>query len=343
MSQDNMKPSFRPYYGTEEIIKALPKVDGSLYFATDKGSMYVDINGQRYSISGSGGGGNTIGSSIVYASIPSTEQTEDENKYYIMPFSAIKDETLLTKIKVDDLIINEDEGAFYRVMVIDNANRVYYCTMMALSGEGGGSSGSKIKKGSLTASLSTAVDIVNNSECEIIMTALSAIEDDIPIQLTGMKVDISFVEFGTTTVYWSDTITIGHNETYRYPAGDYLRTDAETEIHLTLRGSSRNQFVQGGVAELSVTTHSLDIGWSTEFSNSTYKTTSIVPYVKMSDGANRILDIYFDDALVYTKEYSATTTTKTQSITITKDSPIYDYQTRNKTDYTLSSNSEGMN
>ena len=80
MSQDNMKPSFRPYYGTEEIIKALPKVDGSLYFATDKGSMYVDINGQRYSISGSGGGGNTIGSSIVYASIPSTEQTEDENK-----------------------------------------------------------------------------------------------------------------------------------------------------------------------------------------------------------------------------------------------------------------------
>ena len=343
MSQDNTKPSFRHYYGTEEIIKALPKVDGSLYFATDKGSMYVDINGQRYSISGSGGGGNTIGSSIVYASIPSTEQTEDENKYYIMPFSAIKDETLLTKIKVDDLIINEDEGAFYRVMVIDNANSVYYCTMMALSGESGGSSGSNFIKGSLTASLSTAVDIVNNSECEIIMTALSAIEDDIPIQLTGMKVDISFVEFGTTTVYWSDTITIGHNETYHYPAGDYLRTDAETEIHLTLRGSSRNQFVQGGVAELSVTTHSLDIGWSTEFSNSTYKTTSIVPYVKMSDGANRILDIYFDDALVYTKEYSATTTTKTQSITITKDSPIYDYETRNKTDYTLSSNSDGMN
>ena len=108
MSQDNTKPSFRPYYGTEEIIKALPKVDGSLYFATDKGSMYVDINGQRYSISGSGGEGNTIGSSIVYASIHSTEQTEDENKYYIMPFSAIKDETLLTKIKVDDIIINNE-------------------------------------------------------------------------------------------------------------------------------------------------------------------------------------------------------------------------------------------
>ena len=27
MSQDNTKPSFRPYYGTEEIIKALPNTD----------------------------------------------------------------------------------------------------------------------------------------------------------------------------------------------------------------------------------------------------------------------------------------------------------------------------
>ena len=37
------------------------------------------------------------------------------------------------------------------------------------------------------------------------------------------------------------------------------------------------------------------------------------------------------------------TTQNWDGVTITKDSPIYDYETRKKTDYTLSSNSEGMN
>ena len=50
----NSSLSFNPVQGAETKIKSHGVQDGNLYFATDTGKMFLDANGKRISVGGSG-------------------------------------------------------------------------------------------------------------------------------------------------------------------------------------------------------------------------------------------------------------------------------------------------
>lgn len=122
-------PKFRPYRGLEAKIKSFPQQPGYVYFATDTGRIYLDYNGQRLAM-----GGN--GASLYYANDTDVKQDLLEN--YLLDYNTLADEE--AKLKPDDLIINAD-GAFYRVLDINDDEEYAICSRIAVSGTGGGDSG----------------------------------------------------------------------------------------------------------------------------------------------------------------------------------------------------------
>ena len=122
-------PKFRPYRGLEAKIKSFPQQPGYVYFATDTGRIYLDYEGQRLAM-----GGN--GASLYYANDTDIKQDLLEN--YLLDYSTLADEE--AKLKPDDLIINAD-GAFYRVLDINDEEEYAICSRIAVSGTGGGGSG----------------------------------------------------------------------------------------------------------------------------------------------------------------------------------------------------------
>ena len=131
------RAKFTPIRGLEDIILAMPFVDGKIYFATDTGKMYLDC----YDASGTeknklaiGGGGV----SLIYGNdedpIPISE--EENNTLFSLQLSKLE-----AKASADDLILNID-GCFYKVLSI--TNNVANCLRLAVSGSGGGGSGSNI-------------------------------------------------------------------------------------------------------------------------------------------------------------------------------------------------------
>lgn len=123
-------PKFRPYRGLEAKIKSFPQQPGYVYFATDTGRIYLDYEGQRLAM-----GGN--GASLYYANDTDVKQDLLEN--YLLDYNTLADEE--AKLKPDDLIINAD-GAFYRVLDINDEEEYAICSRIAVSGTGGGGGGS---------------------------------------------------------------------------------------------------------------------------------------------------------------------------------------------------------
>jgi hypothetical protein len=114
------KKIFTPVRGTEEKIagKVMGFNDGYIYFATDTGKIYMDytdadgVDHARVSFGG-GAGGSGGNSGIFYANQEVADKTNPELAFEI---TSIDSKDLPVK---DDLIINEADGCFYRVIKID--------------------------------------------------------------------------------------------------------------------------------------------------------------------------------------------------------------------------------
>ena len=87
---------FRPVKGTDRNIQALEKVEGSLYFATDSGKIYLDTDGQRIPMGG--GGGSAEGASVFYGS---AEELVEENELYNIEKTKVEGYP-----RINDLILN---------------------------------------------------------------------------------------------------------------------------------------------------------------------------------------------------------------------------------------------
>lgn len=122
------------YRGTLDAIKRKkPNIsDGSLYFATDTKQIYLDYdngttNPQRIKFGGSTG--------IWYA----LEKEFTEGEQPIFQLSDLLDASEYPE--VNDLILNEKDGSFYRVSeVYVNSNEIY-AKKVTVSGTGGGGTG----------------------------------------------------------------------------------------------------------------------------------------------------------------------------------------------------------
>ena len=128
---------FQPIRGTEEKIERVFKDihDGYLYFAYDSGNIYLDKDGHRYLMGGTGGSGAS-GFSWANGSeddIIKVSEDEDDTTYKI-PLSVLEDTVIP---KVDSLILNAD-GRFFRVLEIDTAENQIIASLIAVSGSGEG-------------------------------------------------------------------------------------------------------------------------------------------------------------------------------------------------------------
>lgn len=324
---------FRPVRGLEDNILSMPYQEGFIYFATDTGNIFIDAN--RMEKIPMGG----RGAALIYAK--TTFVQNSDNDFYTFYKDGLENSE--DKLKIRDLVINND-GAFYKVEDIDEVTGAVTCTRIAVSGTGGGGTGGEggggitIVRGRLTVTNKTETDLLNGDTCQFNILATSATENGTPVDGDegDMKITVQYFAESSNVPYYTDTIKVTHNVGITYDATNFLRQSTETRIVFTVTGSEANVFYSGGKATKTVTTHEISLSWITsQFSSLKYFTSNIDVAVRFATGANRILDVYFDDYLVYTKTYTAADTTSSASPVITKDSVIYDPETNRSTGVTL--------
>ena len=127
---------FDPVRSSEEIILQLPYSNGSIYFATDTGRVYLDCvyDGEQKNKLPVGGGGV----SLIYGNDaePVAASEEEDNVLFSLLLS-----TLESKARENDLILNSD-GCFYKVLSVTDT--IANCIRLAVSGSGGGGGGVSI-------------------------------------------------------------------------------------------------------------------------------------------------------------------------------------------------------
>ena len=131
-----MSNKFRPVQGLEEKILAQPYNEGVIYFATDSGKIYMDARQESKILMG-GGGVN-----VLYSNEPNVIEYGD---LFQLGLSSLEDEK--TSPKEGDLIINSD-GRFFKVFNIEGD--VMTCSLIAVSGTGGGGTGPGAAQGTAT-------------------------------------------------------------------------------------------------------------------------------------------------------------------------------------------------
>lgn len=122
---------FIPVLGTKEKISTQAITEGFTYFETDTGKIFVDTNGERISF---GGGGVQI----LYADSKNVTESFFDETYY-MPIADLEDDE--AQPSENDLIINKD-GRFFKILYIDQDEGSMNCSLIAISGTGGGGGGS---------------------------------------------------------------------------------------------------------------------------------------------------------------------------------------------------------
>lgn len=323
---------FRPVRGLEEKILRGKYQEGFIYFATDTGNIFIDAQGiARIPMGGRG-------AAIIYAKATFVQNSGDD--YYTFYMDELENPD--DKLKVGDLVINND-GSFYKVVDIDDVTKAVTCARIAVSGSGGGGGGETTTKarGRLTVTGLTEADLLNGDECKIQIVATSATEDGVPVDpgTDAMKVTIQFYADNASVPFYTDTKKLTHAKPIIYDATNFIRQSTENKIVFTVEGSKDNVFYNSGTANYFVTTHELSIDWvSSQFSSIKYFSTEIPVAIRFATGADRILDVYFDDFLVYTKTYNSADATASASPVITSSSAIYDKSTNRSTGVTLGDN-----
>lgn len=130
---------FRPVRGLEATIQAAPIIPGYVYFAQDSRKIYLDIEDPETgtasrvlmtSAQSGGGGGSNSG---IFYGIRETSEEEDEKPTLEFTIADIEGDVLPG---IDDLIINEPDSCFYRVIELNNTISVI-AKRLTVAGSGG--------------------------------------------------------------------------------------------------------------------------------------------------------------------------------------------------------------
>ena len=313
-----MDTRFRPVRGSEANILAMPYQEGYLYFATDTGNIFIDSKGkEKFPLGGRG-------AAVIYGRTTAAQNSGDD--YYTIQISGLENPDI--SVREGDLIINRD-GAFYKVIEVLEDEEILTCSRIAVSGSstpgGDDKPTDQIKRGRLTVTNNGESDILNGSTCTFTILATSATDFGGPVD-DELQLTITYILADTNQVINKDVITVAHNVTIpAYDATPFLRDSSSIVIDFQLSGSTTNSFYNDGHLQRRVATHDLNVEWvDSQFSNLKYFTDSIPTSIRFSTGAKRILDVYFDDSLIFTKSYGATAADSTAAPIITKNSAVYE-------------------
>ncbi len=313
---------FQPVRGTESnILAAKDYTAGKLWFATDTHKIFYGDGETLILMSG----GNT---GIYYAEFEAAEEVDMTLK--AAELESIFDGYASLPVANDLIVKVADNGScLYRVTGYDEDGNLLIYRLM-ISGSGGDSGSTKVR-GSLEVKNLGEAEILNGEISSFSITPYSATEDGIAID-DQMTLTIQYVAEGETAPYKTDMLTaVYHGTTFTYNA-IYLRQSTTTKLTFTLSGSPDNIFRGGGVITRSVKTCDMSISWvDNQFSNHSYFQDSIPVWIQVLGDGSRILDVYFDDSLIYCAEV----TNGKLLVSISSDSTIYNYTTKLSTNSTL--------
>lgn len=292
------KTKFRPVTGTDEAIQNTMKNPGWVYFASDTGKIYVDLdNEHRIAMGGAG-------VSVLYGRAPSIEP--DEYGGYTLLFEYLEEE--ITP-KAGDLILNSTDGVFYRVVEVDLEAQTMYCAILAVSGGGsggGGGGGSTMsKKIGITLKALETSNLINGQACYLTYTANSGTETDGSVMDERLTVNWVISEvIGTSTIdYAQGVIDVNTGVTSQFEFGTKLRQNAKSRVTMWAVGMNSGESTK---KYCEVVTADLRLEESANFSNLNFYRPNAVSLQCNAIGAmDKILEFYFDDNLVLSKTLNA--------------------------------------
>ena len=287
------KTRFRPVTGTEEAINNAQKNPGYVYFASDTGKIFVDLDNQhRIAMGGSG-------VAVLYGNATGLEA--DEKGFYSLPFDCLEEEVLS---KEGDLILNNLDGGFYRVLEVDKEEQTMLCQRLSISGNGSGGGGTGTgginKKISINLESLETSNLINGQTCFITYTANSGIEDG---DVMDARLTINWIiseVVGTSTIdYAQGVIDVNQGGTYQFEFGTKLSHNTKSRITLWATGMNSGESKK---KYADVMTADLRLEESANFSNLNYYRPNAVSLQCNAIGAmDKILEFWFDDELLLTK------------------------------------------
>ena len=299
---------FTPVQTTEEVIKQQDIHNGWLYFATDTGRMYLDTVSERIPV-----GGVTSGVSIYYGNADEPIKDETADLYTIL-----KTEVADGPLEEEDLILNSD-GGFYKVKSITQDS--YICTLLSISGTGGGGSPITEKKPTIKFTISNT-NLINGQQAYFTIEGKSALEDD---GITPIDTDL-YVTYSLGTRINQSVVNNYYQTTIKYPTDNgHFVADIEFGAYLKPSASSvLTVYIWGGNHDAPSSTRSADISSSAlKLSQlSSYSPANRYPISGFSLNCNvigavdKILKCYFDGKLFDTKTIPYSTSNSNPSFTI---------------------------
>lgn len=193
-----MNIPFIPFQGTETVIGKTDRVPGSIYFATDTGKIFLDTQEDRIAV---GGGGVAI----LYAN--DKEISKDLTDFsFVLSFDALTGDKK-TAPKENDLIINAD-GRFFKVKSYNKDTKKIKCSLIAVSGTGGGGGNTGGSQDPSTPS-------------RYVRLSMEGTAPNAQVYIYGQSQIVKFKPHSTddsviTLSYTITSVTDGRSETYTY-------------------------------------------------------------------------------------------------------------------------------
>lgn len=221
---DNQIP-FRPYQGYDKIIQAQDIVDGNIYFAADSGKIYLDKEGSRIAM---GGGG----AAVLYAQASNIIANPDDT--YTIKLMDLQEGS--STPKENDLIINSD-GRFFKVSSVDTVGEIVRCTLIAVSGTGGGP-GNTPGDGPDSETDERVIDVkwhdvtysfVAGSPYYITFTATSKLDKYLNVEYQVQT---------TAGIVETKTIQVQSGEKKSVEVGSKMSTSGYNAVHFTIMGAN---------------------------------------------------------------------------------------------------------
>ena len=290
---------FKPIRGLEaDLLNNVPHTEGALLVATDTGKMWLDTPHKRVALAGSG-------ASLLYG-VAQVQQVADEggNFTYLLSIDELEDPSV--KVQINDLVLNSD-GAFYRVLEVDEEESLLICSRLAVSGTGGGGGGSGVARG-MNIKLVTPenTSLLNGQSFSITFTVNSAVDsegeptDDTLTTIIYLDADDGT---GNYTNYWkSSALTVANGVATTYPLTDYLRESTTTKIRIEASDSEGNTKTKQQI----ISTNSLSLSMSASFSTYTmYSPNNLTLSCEAVGSMAKILKFYVDEELLHSARLSA--------------------------------------
>ena len=228
------KIKFWPIRGTEVQVLAQPYYDGKIYFATDTNKIYLDVDGTKHLMGGSGSGSGITYANGTEEQIVKVSENVDDFRY-TMQFAALENSSVAPQ--VDALILNSD-GRFFRVVSVDVENSIINTVLLAVSGSGGGAV-------IVDPDIKISVDDSTLKTNDVLVYGKSHMVNVVATAETSRYVSLTFNFTGANGYSASYTETAISGEVFEF---DLSFLPVNSNISMTVIGKADNSNMPNGVS-----------------------------------------------------------------------------------------------